>query len=301
MSDKIQKVAFGSDDRPLKIGGLEIQCYVLEDGTRVLSQMGVNKALSRPEGGSRDTSRNLPRFLELKGLSSFIDKDLEARVNNPIIYQGKGGKINGVQATLLPEICDVWLKARDAGILKGKQLITAKKADIIMRGLAHIGIIALVDEVTGYQEIRDRQALQIILDKYITDEWAKWTKTFPDEYYKELFRLKNMEYPPRTKNKPSYIGHWTNDIVYKRLAPAVLTALKDKNPKNEKGNRTHKLHQSLTRDYGHPKLQEHLANIIFLMKGVQKWSDFERVINRAAPRYGETIPLDFPEKKEDNE
>ena len=283
---------------------MEIQCYVLEDGTRVLSQMGVNKALSRPEGGSKaltiqitgdnDGSRKLPRFFELKALKPFINEDLMARASSPIVYIGKGGKTNGVPATLLPEICDVWLKARDAGLLKGSQLYTAKQADILMRGLAHVGIIALVDEATGYQEVRDRAALQKILEKYITDEWAKWTKTFPDEFYKEMFRLKSITYPSIGGRKPSYIGHWTNDIVYSRLAPSVLTVLKEKNPKNEKGNRSHKLHQSLTRDYGHPKLKEHLNNVIFLMRGCTRWSDFERLLNRASPKYGDTMPLDFP-------
>jgi hypothetical protein len=45
----------------------------------------------------------------------------------------------------------VWLRALDARALTKIQLPVADRADILMRGLAHTGIIALVDEVTAYQ------------------------------------------------------------------------------------------------------------------------------------------------------
>jgi hypothetical protein len=105
--------------------------------------------------------------------------------------------------------------------------------------------VALIDEATGYQEVRDRNALQVILDKYLTDEWAKWTKTFPDDFYKELFRLKGIEYPPRSGKKASYVGHWTNDVVYDRLVPGLKEELKKKNPVTGKGHRARKHHQHL--------------------------------------------------------
>jgi ABC-type iron transport system FetAB ATPase subunit len=74
----------------------------------------------------------------------------------------------GWLAPVLPQICDVWLKARDAEALRGiAQATIAAKADILMRGLAHTGIIALVDEATGYKDVRDRRALQQILDSYV--------------------------------------------------------------------------------------------------------------------------------------
>lgn len=130
-----------------------------------------------------------------------------------------------------------------------------EQCKILLRGFAEVGITALVDEATGYQEVRDRLALQKILDKYITNEWAKWTKTFPDEFYKELFRLKCVRYPYGDKgNKPSYVGHWTNDVIYKRLAPGVLRELRENNPRRPSGSRQRKHHQHLTRDYGHPAL-----------------------------------------------
>jgi hypothetical protein len=36
----------------------------------------------------------------------------------------------------------------------------AKQCELLVRAFARVGIVALVDEVTGYQEIRDRETLQ---------------------------------------------------------------------------------------------------------------------------------------------
>ena len=88
-----------------------------------------------------------------------------------------------------------------------------------------IGIIGLVDEATGYQGIRAKRALATILEEFIAEELQPWTKTFPYEFYEEIFRLKGWPGPDGVK-RPSVIGHYTNDIVYARLAPGVLDELK---------------------------------------------------------------------------
>lgn len=79
------------------------------------------------------------------------------------------------------------------GVLRKQQAHIAAQADILIRGFATVGIIALVDEVTGYQEIRDRAALHKILDQYLEKEHAKRSKRFPDEFYREIFRLRDWE------------------------------------------------------------------------------------------------------------
>lgn len=267
----------------LKIGDITIPCAV-KNGVRIISQKSTNAALKRPEGGG---SRNLPRIIDIKALEPYISDELLGQVTSLIEAPG----IKGFDAKVLPGVCEVWLKARDAGVLTERQLNTAKQAEILMRGLANIGITALIDEATGYQEIRDKQALQKILDKYLTDEWAKWTKRFPDEFYKELFRLRNLNYPTPLGRKPQYIGKIINDIVYSRLAPGVLEELKSKNPSNDKGIRKRKHHQYLTKDFGHPKLKEYLSQIIFLMKTCSTYREFHNRLARAVPQHNETMPL----------
>ncbi|MEL5367319.1 P63C domain-containing protein, partial [Serratia nevei] len=86
---------------------------------------------------------------------------------------------------------DVYLQAREAGVItRSNQLDTARKAEILVRSLAKVRIIALVDEATGYQELRPRDALQAFLDKVISKELAAWAKKFPDEFYENIYKLR---------------------------------------------------------------------------------------------------------------
>lgn len=297
----------GSKPGEIKIMDIKIPCVVLEDGTRVLSEHGVTTAMKSRSGAAKRQKKveqeegraHWPVFMASKNLKPFISNELYIGLTNPIEYRIGKHIAQGYPAQLLPQICDVWLSARDKGVLNKQQLQKCRQAEILMRGLAHIGIIALVDEATDFQEIRDRIALQEILDKFLTDEWAKWTKTFPDEFYIQLFRLKNMAYPPISTKRPGYIGHWTNDIIYSRLAPGVLKELKRLNPRQESGSRKHKFFQYLTRDWGTPALRDHLSNVIFLMKGCAGWEDFKRRLNRASPKYGDTMLLNYPEPDQD--
>ncbi|MEZ5405114.1 MAG: P63C domain-containing protein [Verrucomicrobiia bacterium] len=237
----------------------------------------------------------LKDFLSQEAIKAHIENDLAMELLNPVrfIRPGRGGKpAIAYEATILPRLCDAVLEARKQNKnLSKRQSEVAEQCEIITRVLAKVGIIALVDEVTGYQDVRDRQALQKILDKYLNDEWAKWSRTFPDDYYKELFRLNDVPYPTANGIRPSYVGHWTNDIVYSRLAPGVKSALKVKNPRLQSGNRARRHHQYFTRDFGHPELKQHLSNIIFLMKVCKTYDEFKEKLDVASPKFGDTIPL----------
>jgi hypothetical protein len=153
-----------------------------------------------------------------------------------------------------------------------------------MRGLAHVGIIALVDEATGYQADRARKALAEILERFISDELRRWVKTFPDDYFKELCRLKGVTFRSDMK-LPQYFGHHTNDIVYKRLAPSVLKKLQEKNPTTESGRRANKNFQWLSEDMGHPKLLQHLGLVVGAMKLSANYEDFRKNLDKIAPVY----------------
>jgi hypothetical protein len=289
---KLPKAIFGSPEKKLKLGDRELECYVLEDGTRVLSGRGMQEAL----GLGQSHGGLLKEFLDQESIKPFISSDLAMEFQNPkrFIRPGRGGiPAVAYEATILPRICDAILEARKRTPNLGRrQREIADQCEMIARVLAKVGIIALVDEVTGYQEIRDRVALQKILDAYLTDEWAKWSKTFPDDFYKELFRLKTIPFPPSEgAHKPSYVGHWTNDIVYARLAPGVLKTLREKNPRLPTGERARKHHQYFTKDYGHPELKQHLSNIVFLMKTCKTWGEFKQRLDIAAPKFGDTMSL----------
>ena len=194
------KVIAGASDRPLVIGNIEIPCYVLEDETRVLSQRGVTVAIGlNPDAGFR-----MPQFMASKAISSFVSKELMPALKSPVIFKNPvgGGNAYGCPATLLVEVCTSILAANDAGALKQNQEHIAQRCEILIRGLATVGIIALVDEATGYQRIRAERALATILERFISKELQPWTKTFPYEFYQLIYKLKGWAGPDGHKRTP---------------------------------------------------------------------------------------------------
>jgi hypothetical protein len=191
-------------------------------------------------------------------------------------------------------VSDLYLKAREDGKLLKSQENTAKKAEILVRAFAKIGIIALVDEVTGYQKDREKNDLAKILEAFVAKELQPYIKTFPSDYYEQLFRIYKLPYPPVNNKgwRPSFFGNITNDVVYQRLAPSVLPELKKLTSKEKK--KTY-LHQWLTDDIGHPKLREHLASIVTILKLSATPQEFKDNVNRIHTRYGNTnqIPFDY--------
>ncbi len=273
----------------LHIGNKEISCAVLEDGTRVLDMTAVFKAFNCPVRSRinvGDRVINMPGLLDAKNLLPFVSNKL-SDMNNPITYMHNNRETKGYDSTILPLLCDVYLDARKAGVLTKKQYPLAEASEILVRTLSKVGIIALVDEATGYQEVRARKALEEILDKFVTEELREWAKTFPDEFYREMFRLRNWQYIPLSVKRPALVGRFTNYIVYERLAPGVLEELKRINPKNDKGHRKNRHHQGLTENGGHLRLREHLTAVIALMKASTKWGQFERSLQRAFPKWKE--------------
>ena len=281
------------EDQPLHIANLEIPCYVLEDGRRVLHQRGMVSALGMARGGSsRGRGDRLAYFTAQKTLEPFVSKDLLEVTRKPFKFRTLRGAIAyGYEATVLADLCDVILAAREAKALQGQQTHLAVRAELLVRGFARVGIIALVDEATGYQQDRPQDALAKILRAFIAKELQPWVRTFPTDYYKELFRLRGLAYPQDSVQRPQYFGLLTNDIVYKRLAPGVLDELKRVIPKNELGRPTAKFFQKLTANRGYPKLRELLGAVVAIMKLSDSYHDFINKLDRLYPRYGETMSL----------
>ena len=288
------KVIAGEPDRPLVIGDIEIPCYVLEDETRVLSQRGFLGALSMARASVRDGGDRMVIFLEQNTFAPHVTAKTLAETKQPILFTPlHGGRTAyGYSATLLTDICEVVLASRAAGGLQRRQLHIAERCEILIRGLARVGIIALVDEATGYQRIREERALATILEKFLDQELQPWTRTFPFAFYGEIFRLKGWGSADGVR-RPSVIGHYTNDFVYDRIAPGVLAELRTRNPVLPQGWRKNRHHQWFTPEFGHPSLKAHLEAVTALMRASSNWDSFKRNLNRAYPKEGNTIPLGF--------
>lgn len=291
----------------IEIGDISIACAVLEDGTRVLSQANVLRALGRNPEKSRRAGRDSDElrapFLAANNLQPFITDELQ-ELAEPIRYRVAGDRQNnpswGYKAEMLPLVCEVYLQAADQRKLAPNQRSVAKAAGILVRGLARVGIVALVDEATGYQEVRARDALAHILEAYVAKDLQPWVRTFPPDYYRELFRLRGLEFPKSEVKRPRYFGTLTNDIVYRRIAPGVLAELKRVQVRDEEGKPRHKLFQRLTTNAGYPKLREHLGSVVTVMKLSRNWNDFRVKLDQIHPRYGDTMPLPFDDLETDS-
>ncbi|MFT8649140.1 MAG: P63C domain-containing protein, partial [Bifidobacterium psychraerophilum] len=157
--------------------------------------------------------------------------------------------------------------------------------------------VALVDEATGYQSVRQHNELELLLSKYISEELQPWAKRFPDEFYSQMFKLKGWDYINLGAGgkKPRVVGKITNDIVYDRLPSGVLESLKKKNPSDADGHRKHHHHQFLTEDIGDKHLEKMIGSVITLMRASGSWSEFIRLLDRAYPKHGavqEELTLD---------
>lgn len=302
-SSDIEQATHGSEDHPLKIGSNDIPCYVLADGRRVLQQTGLIGALHMSHGGSYSMGGDrLAKFTTQGRLKPFVSRELIERTERPIRFRTPSGSLAyGYDATVLADLCEAVLSARSAGVLQKQQEHIAKQAELLVRGFARIGIIALVDEATGYQRDREKDALEKILQAWIAKELQAWVQTFPREFYEHLFRLRGLEFSTSSVRRPQYFGHLTNDIVYKRLEPGVLTELKRVTPRNEEGRPTSKYLQSLTKNVGYPKLKEHLGAVVAYMRISKTWGDFMNLLNEQYPRKGETpmLPMDYEQKRDD--
>lgn len=299
---------------PLDLAGVMIPCAIIEghngsEPRRVLSEHGIANAILGGQSGAAGRAKRaaregglapLPIFLGPSQLKPFINNELGGLpLLKPIEYVDGSRIVVGYDARILPMVCEVWLRAREANALQSQQLDKAKKAEILMRALAHIGIIALVDEATGYQYIRPRDALARILEAFVAKELRPWVKRFPPEFYKEIFRLRGLAFPDGTVKRPKYFGHITNDIIYRRLAPGVWKELKERVQKDDHGRPKHRLHQHLTDDIGDPRLQKVITQVTTIMQLSNAWPDFKDKLDRLVPAYNETMMLPFEIENDD--
>ena len=293
-SDTIRQATHGAPDRPLRIGDIEIPCYVLPDDRRVVVQAGIIRAIGMSEGGSSKSVRGprLVKFINGRSLNQYIPPYLATVIENPIRFKTTAGlTAYGFEATVLADLCDAVLSARQKKKLQPNQAHIADQCEILMRAFARVGIVALIDEATGYQDVRAKDALARILEKFIAKELQPWVRTFDEEFYMHMFNLRKLDYKKDTPKRPQYFGNLTNDIVYRRLAPGVLEELKKTIPRNANGRAKGALHRKLTPDYGHPRLREHMEKLKIIMKLSRDWHHFIDSLDKVLPRYGDTMSL----------
>lgn len=282
------------------LGSIELPVGVLEDGTRIISTRGINRALGSTTTGTprndKIGARQLPYILASDKLKPYLTNELIARLMYPREYRPKhGGRTAyGHDATVLPEICEVILDADKAGKLKKRHIHIVRTAELLIRGFARVGIIALIDEATGYQDDRAKDELTRILEAYIEESLRPYVSKFPNELFKEIYRLYGWEYKPGNTRSPRSVGNFINKYIYEPLPPGVLPKLRELNPANEKGQRKHKHFQYLTDDVGEPHLDKQIAAVTTLTKISDTKEQFDQHFRKAFAKHYQ-YKLAFPE------
>jgi hypothetical protein len=284
----------------LQLGEAIIPAAVLKDKRRVLTQSAVMKALGRArqaKGRSYyEGDVNLPAFITAKNLKPFIPNELYVTSSQIEFRTLNGTKAFGYPAELLTKICGVFIDADEANALTSMQKHIAAKARLLIRGLAETGIIALVDEATGYQDVRPKDELQKILAAYISPELLPWTERFPLEFFQEMFRVYGWPWPYTEENYPGpqgprYAGKLIKQIIFENLPPGVLEKLDELNPADAKWQRKSRMSQLLSSEIGHPHVEKLVAINTMLFRISEDKEDFKRHYKKAFPKRNDQLEL----------
>lgn len=267
----------------LKLGEIEVPCAVLENGKRVVSQTGLFLSFDRPRKGEKRLE-SLPSIIGARNLLPFVDDEVYEK-SKVISYYHTNGKIaGGYDAELIPVICELYIRAFEKNALTASQNKLYTRSLIIIRALAKVGITALIDEATGFQNDRQAQALQELLKAYISEDLLKWQKRFPNKFYKEIFRLYGWKYDENSSKRPGWVGTFTKKYVYDLFPEEVIKEIEARNPtihKNNKSYRKNRYHQFLTTDIGIPQLDHYISKLLGIMALSENNNDFDKNFRKA--------------------
>jgi hypothetical protein len=225
----------------------------------------------------------LPSIIGAANLVPFVTDELREKCRVIHYFHTNGRIAQGHDAELIPLVCDLYLDANkiEPSVLHTSQLKIVARAEILLRALARVGITGLIDEATGYQYDREKDALQKLLSKYIAEEFLPWTSRFPREFYQEIFRLYGWEYDPLSLKRSPQVGKFTKEYVYNQMSVEVLKELEARNPIQDNGKRRRKHHQHLTENIGVPHLERHLTKLITVMQLSDSIEEFKMNFKRA--------------------
>lgn len=105
---------------------------------------------------------------------------------------------------------------------------------------------------------------------------SNWKKTFQDQFYSALLNIYGAEFD-KTKNKPSWVGAWTNRFIYDPIYQGLSAELKKKRTQYvaDSGRDPDwiRLHQFLE-DHAKEQLKEMIAKITAILQISRSKQDF---------------------------
>ena len=271
----------------LGIGEGELPCYVLNDGRRVISRTGATSVLAGKKGGGQ-----LEKYVAAGALPEYMPPDLHDKMIDFSIPEVVNKTVRGINAETFVEICRGYVRALSDDVLKTVAQVTmAHKASVFLAACANVGLIALIDEATGYQYDRAEDALRVKLKAYIGEEMRKWEKTFPDDLWKEFGRL--TKWQGSVTHRPRYWGKLVMELVYDYLDPDVSKWLRENAPKPRHGQN---YHQWLTSQYGLKKLTEHIWMLIGMARACKTMEELREKKADASGRQKIQVTVYMPPK-----
>lgn len=258
----------------LMLGDEAASCYVLDDGRRVISRTGATDVLTGKKGGG-----NLESYLGVDSLTDYLPPDLDDQWIDFDIAEVTNKRVRGMTAETFLDLCTAYVRARDdERLATPRQIEIARKASMVLAASAKVGLIALIDEATGYQYERAQDALRLKLRLYLEEEMRQWEKTFPDELWEQFARLTNWS--GAVTHRPKYWGKLVMELVYGYLDADVADWLRKNAPTPRRGQA---YHQWLSSQYGLKKLMEHLWKLIGMSQACNTMPELRQ---RMAETYG---------------
>jgi len=262
------------------LGNPDIECYVLTNGERVISSSQAQRLLT----GKGEASLVGAGILKISGLKSLISSNDLADQTVQFYIAGNPTIASGITAEFFSEICHAFVSAACSGHLTSQyQRSIAMRCAVYQKAFMKLGIVAYIDELTGFQSIRSKTALDEKIQAYVLEEARKWEKTFPDLFYQELARLCGLQ---DWKKKPSFYGKITNKI-YRMVDPDVAEKIKEM--ADELGTCRH---QHLSENLGLSKLRDSINQTIGLARSCISIQEFNQKMKLFEP--GGTYQMAFP-------
>jgi hypothetical protein len=205
-----------------------LDCYVLDDERRVVSQNGLARSLSGVTG-----SANLTRYLDrIDGGSAWLSSVTGLDFVLP------GGRVaKGIEATAIPDLLQLYVDALSLGTLHPQQLTVAARAAKMLGALAKVGVIALIDEATRYQEQREAAALSFAFRAILLESTCQWDMMWPAEFVLAMCRLHGETWVGGPQ--PKFLASTYEKIYHLILGEEVCVELKRRNPDPRHGSNHH--------------------------------------------------------------
>ncbi len=278
----------------LEIGDITIDCYVLDNGKRVIHKRGMARALGMKSTGGNAFLKTMNR----KGLGSAIPANLWEKIENPLLFTPLSGDPgHGYESTFLIDICSAIVDADRAGRLTPAQHFLALQSEILIRASAKLGITALIDEATGYIADKRKEEYRELFREFLREEFREYKSEFPDKFFDMIYKLYGLRRNPDKKGHPQFFGHFIRRYVYEPLASsngAILEMLDEKNPVvYVNGGRRYKMFQFLSDVVGMSALRFHLAEITGIARSVKTKAQFERAFLNAFPEMNRDLQANF--------